>query len=417
MNYLGRIFITLLAALASYSSYAQSNVEEHLLRQTEQAQQRLQTTSVQIGNERQHLAQQLQQMELQVAKLREQAAAARRAQDEQQLSLQRLEERVDSWQEHYHYQLNQVHRTLQSTGLDYQQLARLTLAEKLARLDTVAKELLAGTQPDWQDQEVVHANGAIQTQPTLTLGPVVLIAAAQPDATTGVGRRTSDRYIRFDLPVAVEAPDKLDHSGRWSTTLQLDPSLGDAVRQQQNHRGPIAYLQAGGIWLIPILCAAVLSLIMALLKAWQLFRQPELGANSRNVMQQQLDQLFASDLPIRSKEEQAAALVQRFQFQLHRGITVTSVIATIAPLLGLLGTVSGMITTFNMMALHGTSEPQVVSGGIGQALITTEMGLIVAIPSLLLSAVLSRKAKQLSEAIKHYAVTQFDLLQQAQTKE
>jgi biopolymer transport protein ExbB len=67
--------------------------------------------------------------------------------------------------------------------------------------------------------------------------------------------------------------------------------------------------------------------------------------------------------------------------------------AAVAPLLGLLGTVTGMITTFKMVTLFGTSDPKVMAGGISEALITTEGGLYVAIPSLLLRGVLGSFAE------------------------
>jgi biopolymer transport protein ExbB len=67
--------------------------------------------------------------------------------------------------------------------------------------------------------------------------------------------------------------------------------------------------------------------------------------------------------------------------------------AAAAPLLGLLGTVTGMINTFNMITVFGAGDPKTLAGGISEALITTEFGLVVAIPSLLLHAVLSRRVK------------------------
>lgn len=65
------------------------------------------------------------------------------------------------------------------------------------------------------------------------------------------------------------------------------------------------------------------------------------------------------------------------------------VIAAVAPLLGLLGTVTGMISTFDVITEFGTGNPKLLSGGISEALITTELGLIVAIPALLLGNLLS----------------------------
>lgn len=71
------------------------------------------------------------------------------------------------------------------------------------------------------------------------------------------------------------------------------------------------------------------------------------------------------------------------------------VFAAVAPLMGLLGTVTGMISTFDIITEHGTGDPKLLSHGISEALITTELGLIVAIPSLLLGNVLAGKGKNI----------------------
>ena len=67
--------------------------------------------------------------------------------------------------------------------------------------------------------------------------------------------------------------------------------------------------------------------------------------------------------------------------------------AAIAPLLGLLGTVTGMINTFKVITVHGTGDPRLMAGGISEALITTQLGLAVAIPIMMMAAFLGRKAQ------------------------
>ena len=74
--------------------------------------------------------------------------------------------------------------------------------------------------------------------------------------------------------------------------------------------------------------------------------------------------------------------------RLSRFGAVILVIAAVAPLLGLLGTVTGMISTFDVITKYGTGDPKMLSGGISTALVTTELGLIVAIPTLLLGNLL-----------------------------
>ena len=81
--------------------------------------------------------------------------------------------------------------------------------------------------------------------------------------------------------------------------------------------------------------------------------------------------------------------------KIQRGLGALALLAAIAPLLGLLGTVTGIIETFQSITLHGTGDPRVMSGGISQALVTTVMGLLVAIPLLLFHSFLSNKSNTL----------------------
>ena len=81
--------------------------------------------------------------------------------------------------------------------------------------------------------------------------------------------------------------------------------------------------------------------------------------------------------------------------KVEQGLMTLAILAAIAPMLGLLGTVSGMIETFQAITLFGTGDPKLMSGGISQALMTTELGLAVAIPLLLIHSLLSDKSNRL----------------------
>ncbi|MCJ8499782.1 MotA/TolQ/ExbB proton channel family protein [Desulfatitalea alkaliphila] len=81
--------------------------------------------------------------------------------------------------------------------------------------------------------------------------------------------------------------------------------------------------------------------------------------------------------------------------RLERGLTFIKILAAVAPLLGLLGTVVGMINTFQSITLFGTGDPQLMAGGISQALVTTALGLTVAIPLLLLHSIAAAKSRGL----------------------
>ena len=90
--------------------------------------------------------------------------------------------------------------------------------------------------------------------------------------------------------------------------------------------------------------------------------------------------------------------------RLERFLTAIKVLAAVAPLLGLLGTVTGMINTFQVITVFGTGDPRLMAGGISEALITTQLGLAVAIPILVASALLGRRAQRLAGDMEEKAV-------------
>lgn len=85
---------------------------------------------------------------------------------------------------------------------------------------------------------------------------------------------------------------------------------------------------------------------------------------------------------------------------LQRGILFIKIISVVAPLLGLLGTVTGMIVTFQQITLFGTSDPTVMAGGISQALITTVLGLCVAIPTVLLHTIVNGRSRSVVQVLQ-----------------
>lgn len=106
--------------------------------------------------------------------------------------------------------------------------------------------------------------------------------------------------------------------------------------------------------------------------------------------------------------------------RLERGLSTLGILAAVAPLLGLLGTVVGMIDTFQSITLFGTGDPRIMSGGISQALVTTQLGLSVAIPIVLLHAVLSTKSNRLVQILDEQSAGMIAKLaeqQQGQSRE
>jgi biopolymer transport protein ExbB len=97
------------------------------------------------------------------------------------------------------------------------------------------------------------------------------------------------------------------------------------------------------------------------------------------------------DLARQQLEDLVAEAILGERPTLERFLPAVNVVAVVAPLLGLLGTVTGMIATFSIITEHGTGDPRLLSGGISEALLTTEFGLIVAIPALLAHALLASR--------------------------
>ncbi len=85
---------------------------------------------------------------------------------------------------------------------------------------------------------------------------------------------------------------------------------------------------------------------------------------------------------------------------LTKGLLFIKVISVVAPLMGLLGTVTGMIKTFQVITLYGAGDPKMMAGGISQALMTTVLGLVVAIPMVLLHTIVSGQSRKIINIIQ-----------------
>lgn len=104
-------------------------------------------------------------------------------------------------------------------------------------------------------------------------------------------------------------------------------------------------------------------------------------------------------------ERQAQVELRRLQ----RGLALLATTAVTAPLLGFLGTVTGMIESFGALSLHGTTHPELVAQGIEEALVTTAAGLVVAIPVHMLHGLLQGRVGRIAADIEQLAHTLLDL--------
>jgi biopolymer transport protein ExbB len=93
-----------------------------------------------------------------------------------------------------------------------------------------------------------------------------------------------------------------------------------------------------------------------------------------------------------------------------------AVLGAIAPLLGLLGTVTGMITTFKVITLYGTGDPKLMSSGISEALVATKWGLCVAVPTMLIHTLLARRVHGVVSDMEEKAVAMSTIIQKEQRR-
>jgi biopolymer transport protein ExbB len=232
--------------------------------------------------------------------------------------------------------------------------------------------------------------------------------------------------IPFALAENTEAVRGLVAAGEGS--FPLDPTLGNAHKIEETQETLLEHIRKGGPVMVPIFAMAGAAMLVVLLK-WVSFlfmRRPS-RSRSRALLEavRRRDHLSAVEQaravggptgrmltagaehlgePRELIEEVMYETVLETKLRLNRWLPFVAICASSAPLLGLLGTVTGIMNTFKLITVFGTGDVKTLSGGISEALITTEYGLIVAIPSLLLHAMLSRKAKGMLDQMEKSAV-------------
>ena len=188
----------------------------------------------------------------------------------------------------------------------------------------------------------------------------------------------------------------------------------------------IEYLMAGGGLMIPIVLCSVVAAGISLERLWSL-RPQEVNPRSRlAAMQQRIDlgdvtDEWLDELLVRSPLERLSAQVlqvrcggksamqdllfvevKQVAHELERYLSTLGSMAAITPLLGLLGTVIGMIKVFSAIQAAGLGEASLLAGGISEALVTTAAGLSVAIPALFMHRFLSRRVDELLIDMEHH---------------
>ena len=187
--------------------------------------------------------------------------------------------------------------------------------------------------------------------------------------------------------------------GALLANLVQNPSLLERI----NQGGIIGYiiLAIGGITLL----YAVYKYVML----WMMGREVEAQLassipNSNNPLGRVLE-VGASHMKetIDRLELKLAEAIMAERPSIERGISFVKIVSVVAPLAGLLGTVTGMIVTFQQITLFGTGDPKIMAGGISQALVTTVLGLVVAIPTTLAHSFLQSSARSVVDVLEEQA--------------
>lgn len=187
--------------------------------------------------------------------------------------------------------------------------------------------------------------------------------------------------------------------------LYLDPSKGSilnletqkATLEERFHQGgTVGYVIAGV--LIFGLLIAIERLVFLFLVGGKIKAQLKNTANpSANNPLGRLLQVYQDNKTVDAEtlELKLDEAILRETPKIERGINIIKILAAIAPLLGLLGTVVGMIGTFQSITLYGTGDPKIMAGDISMALVTTAQGLIAALPLILVHSVVASRGKSI----------------------
>lgn len=230
-------------------------------------------------------------------------------------------------------------------------------------------------------------------------------------------------------PLAAGKPaDALPLAGGGEATVLLDPTGGKALSLRQTTGTFWEHVEKGGIMALVIIATGIVAAGLALHKLWETRAlrpdppeavnaalaalagaSPEAARAGANRLQGTTRGLFLAGV---SQLDQSKDVIEEALYgftlgqRLHheKRLPLLAVIATAAPLMGLLGTVMGMVKTFALITVFGTGNAARLSSGISEILVTTELGLAVAIPALVVHGFLSHRIQKKLSQLERQAV-------------
>ena len=259
--------------------------------------------------------------------------------------------------------------------------------------------------------QVIAANGDILTEDIVRVGGFNIVAD---------GRYLSRNAETNSVAELQRQPEQGRFTGSTSAILEagpgddfvrfgLDPTSGQILALLIREPSFQEHIQNGGIVGYIILVLGFFGVLLSL------ERLISLGIAGRKVKAQlksetvsdknalgRVLQAYASnkEADTETLELKLGEAILKEVPPLQRGILIIKVISVVAPLLGLLGTVTGMINTFQAITLFGTGDPTRMAGGISQALVTTQLGLYVAVPTVLLHTVVSGRSRGIIQILQ-----------------
>ncbi len=288
-------------------------------------------------------------------------------------------------------------------ALWYEMLREMTESSKVVRFDA----------------EVIKPGGETRQQSIIRIGTFNLVSeekylsySSQSNSIGELSRQPASNYTR--------AIGQLEASTTAYTRVGIDPTgpsggsylsaLVDTptLLERWHQGGIVGYIitAIGAITaLIVVWRVVVLSLmesgVLKLLKAKTLDKQQRLNNALGRVLMVHLDNpsLDAETLEVKLSE---AILKERPAIEGY--LPILKIVAMVAPLLGLLGTVAGMIMTFQAITIYGAGDPKAMASGISSALVTTVLGLLVAIPTVFAHSLLNGKAQNILHILEQQSM-------------
>tara|TARA_B100001939_G_scaffold227553_1_gene195880 strand:+ start:2397 stop:3764 length:1368 start_codon:yes stop_codon:yes gene_type:complete len=193
----------------------------------------------------------------------------------------------------------------------------------------------------------------------------------------------------------------------------IDPTRGSLLSKLIDRAGFFERINQGGFVGYIILIILIAGLAMGALQFLFLRKESQTidneltsGNYSEDSTLGRLNSIYSKykgDTP-EELEAQLEDVLAKASPALEKNLSIIKLLAAVAPLLGLLGTVIGMIETFQAITLFGTGDPKLMAGGISQALVTTMLGLIAAVPLLFVHNILDSRSRAISQIYEEQAI-------------